>query len=137
VSPAFLTRRQVDGRPRLRFFFIAFIPMLPDDAICLVAGLTSLPLSALLLAAAVGRLPALAVSVWMGANAGVMPPSLLVAGTVGSVVLLVLAWRYGAQIETAVLNSSSASRCCDDGFRRSEANTTRRRSGRGCVHRRR
>jgi uncharacterized membrane protein YdjX (TVP38/TMEM64 family) len=107
VSPPFLAR--VDAlmaEKGLGFFFLAFlIPLLPDDAICLVAGLTSLPLSALLLAAAVGRLPALAASVWMGANAGVMPPSFLVAGTIASVVLLVVGWRYGAQIETAVLSS--------------------------------
>ena len=106
VSPSFLARADaLMAEKGLGFFFLAFlIPLLPDDAICLVAGLTSLPLSALLLAAAVGRLPALAVSVWVGANAGVMPPSLLVTGTIASVVLLVLAWRYGERIETLLLD---------------------------------
>jgi uncharacterized membrane protein YdjX (TVP38/TMEM64 family) len=105
ASPSFLAR--ADGLMAdkgLAFFFIAFlIPLLPDDAICLVAGLTALPLSALIVAAAIGRLPALAVSVWAGAHAGDMPPTLLVAGAVASVALLALVWRFGERIETAML----------------------------------
>ena len=105
VSPAFLARADgLMGEKGLRFFFLAFlIPLLPDDAICLMAGLTSLPLSALVLAAAVGRLPALAVSVWAGAHAGEMPAPVLIAGGIASVILLALAWRYGERVETALL----------------------------------
>jgi uncharacterized membrane protein YdjX (TVP38/TMEM64 family) len=105
ASPSFLAR--ADGwmtDKGLAFFFIVFlVPLLPDDAICLVAGLTPLPLSALIVTAAVGRLPALTVSVWAGAHAGDMPPSLLIAGAVASLALLVLAWRYGEKIETLLL----------------------------------
>jgi uncharacterized membrane protein YdjX (TVP38/TMEM64 family) len=105
VSPSFLARADaLMAEKGLGFFFLAFlIPLLPDDAICLVAGLTPLPLSALIVAAAVGRLPALAASVWMGAHAGMLPPSVLIAGAVATLVLLVLAWRYGEKIEAAML----------------------------------
>ena len=82
ASPTFLERTdRLMAEKGLRFFFLVFlIPLLPDDAICLAAGLTPLPLSALILAAAVGRLPALAVSVWAGAHAGAMPAPLLIGG---------------------------------------------------------
>lgn len=105
VSPTFLERTdRLMAEKGLRFFFLIFlIPLLPDDVVCLVAGLTPLPLSALILAAAVGRLPALAVSVWAGAHAGAMPAPLLISGAIAGLILLVLAWRYGEQVESALL----------------------------------
>jgi len=41
------------------FFFIFLLPALPDDAICFIAGLTTLPIWALVLVAFLGRLPGL------------------------------------------------------------------------------
>lgn len=43
----------------LLFFLIFLLPALPDDAICFIAGLTKLPISALVLMAFLGRLPGL------------------------------------------------------------------------------
>ena len=43
----------------LVFFLIFLIPALPDDAICFIAGLTKLPILALVLVAFLGRLPGL------------------------------------------------------------------------------
>lgn len=43
----------------LVFFMIFLLPALPDDAICFIAGLTALPISALVLVAFLGRLPGL------------------------------------------------------------------------------
>jgi uncharacterized membrane protein YdjX (TVP38/TMEM64 family) len=105
VSPEFMARADAALLDKgLRFFFLAFlIPLLPDDAICLVAGLTPLPLSLLILAAAVGRLPTLVATVWMGAHAGEMPWQLLVAAGVLSLILLALAWKYGDRVEDWVM----------------------------------
>ncbi len=105
ASPRFLARAdRLMAEKGLLFFFVLFVlPFLPDDAICLVAGLTPLPLSALILAAAVGRTPALAVSVWLGANAGVIPGPLLIGIGIVGVILMVIVWRYGEQIETILL----------------------------------
>ena len=41
------------------FFLIFLLPALPDDAICFIAGLTALPIWALVLVAFLGRLPGL------------------------------------------------------------------------------
>lgn len=41
------------------FFLIFLLPALPDDAICFIAGLTKLPIPALVLMAFLGRLPGL------------------------------------------------------------------------------
>ena len=41
----------------LIFFLVFLLPFLPDDAICFVAGLTKLPIAALVLIAFLGRLP--------------------------------------------------------------------------------
>lgn len=43
----------------LVFFLIFLLPALPDDAICFIAGLTSLRLSSLIIVAVLGRLPGL------------------------------------------------------------------------------
>jgi len=43
----------------LVFFMIFLLPALPDDAICFIAGLTKLPILALVLMAFLGRLPGL------------------------------------------------------------------------------
>ncbi len=65
----------------LRFFFLVFlIPGLPDDAACFLAGLTPLPLPALILAAAVGRVPGILAAVWAGAFAGAPPVAGLAGG---------------------------------------------------------
>ena len=57
-------------RRGLLFFVLLFLlPFLPDDLACFVAGLTPIPIPALVLAALAGRLPGLFVSSWVGANA--------------------------------------------------------------------
>lgn len=65
-------RRLDEGAQRrgLFFFLLVFlIPFLPDDLACFVAGLSSIPIPALVLTAIAGRLPGILVSSWLGANA--------------------------------------------------------------------
>jgi uncharacterized membrane protein YdjX (TVP38/TMEM64 family) len=50
------------------FFMLFLMPGLPDDALCVIAGMTPLGLPALMLACLVGRLPGLAMSSWLGAE---------------------------------------------------------------------
>lgn len=110
VSPARLARldRWMVGRG-LRFFFIVFlIPGLPDDTVCLLAGLTPLPLRALIAAAAIGRLPGIIGTVWAGAYARELPWQgwVALAGLIG--IMLVLTWRYGERVQDAVLSRTWA-----------------------------
>lgn len=107
VNPALLERldRLAAGRG-LGFFFLVFlIPGLPDDAACFLAGLTRLPLAALIVAAALGRTPGIVAAVWAGAAAerlgwagwaGLIGLSLAAAG---------LAWRYGERIQDRLLGA--------------------------------
>ncbi len=96
VGPGLLARldRLAAGRG-LGFFFLVFlIPGLPDDAACFLAGLTPLPLSGLIAAAAIGRIPGIASTVWAGATAQRFgwQGQLIIAGL--AAVLAVIAWRY-------------------------------------------
>ena len=97
VNPATLARldRLAVGRG-LGFFFLVFlIPGLPDDAVCFLAGLTPLPLPALIAAAAVGRVPGIAAAVWAGAYAERLPwQGWLIGGGIALAVAIWL-WRYG------------------------------------------
>lgn len=71
VPPEILTRLDAGAKRRgLLFFVLVFLlPFLPDDLACLVAGLTPIPIPALMLAVVSGRLPGVLVSCWLGANA--------------------------------------------------------------------
>ncbi len=47
----------IEARGRLAVFLVFLLPGLPDDALCLVAGLTKIPVSQLIVLSFVGRLP--------------------------------------------------------------------------------
>jgi uncharacterized membrane protein YdjX (TVP38/TMEM64 family) len=54
----------------LVFFLVFLLPALPDDAICFIAGLTKLPILALVLVAFLGRLPGLLALTLTGEHLG-------------------------------------------------------------------
>ncbi len=88
----------------LGFFFLFFlIPGLPDDVLCFVAGLTTLPLRVLLPMAAVARFPGLAAAVWLGASAEQIPWPVWIVLSVLGLVVLVLFWRYGDVWQAALM----------------------------------
>ena len=61
----------------LWFLFIAFLlPFFPDDALCFLAGLSSIPFPWLLAVIIVGRLPGVAASALLGAGISRFPPEL-------------------------------------------------------------
>jgi len=80
-------------------FVIFLVPFLPDDSVCLVAGLTRVRLGELLLLVSIGRLPGLVVSTLIGAQAHDLTwPQLVVISAVG--VLLALGFfLYRHQLE--------------------------------------
>ena len=87
----------------LWFFLVVFLlPGLPDDAACFLAGLTPLPLPALIAAAAVGRIPGIAGAVWAGAHAGKLPwQGWVILGGL-ALAAAVVAWRYGERMQGAL-----------------------------------
>ncbi len=66
-----LARLDEGARQRGLFFFLLvfLLPFLPDDVICFAAGLTRIPIPALMLAVLAGRPPGILVSAWLGARA--------------------------------------------------------------------
>ncbi len=90
----------------LGFFFLIFlIPGLPDDVACFLAGLTRLPLAALLLAAALGRIPGMAAAIWVGASAGQIgwPGWMALAGL--SLLAAAGIWRYGERFQAWLMST--------------------------------
>lgn len=80
------------------FFMMFLLPALPDDAICFIAGLTRLRLSHLLLVCLLGRLPGMAVLVFVGSSVG---GSMVIANTVFAVAMIVAfgLWLYSDEAE--------------------------------------
>lgn len=87
------------------FFLIWLLPFAPDDLACVAAGLTPMPTRQFLVLMTLGRLPGVAVSVWVGANAAQIPPLwwgvLLAVLAVAGLVF----WRWGGQIQEYVLGA--------------------------------
>lgn len=86
------------------FFFLFFlIPGLPDDLLCFVVGLTTLPIRIMLPMAAIARLPGLVGAVWLGASAEQIPPAVWGVLSILGLAAAVLFWRYGERIQDVVL----------------------------------
>jgi uncharacterized membrane protein YdjX (TVP38/TMEM64 family) len=105
IAPAALEKMDhlAENRGLVFFFLVFLIPGLPDDIACFAAGLTSLPLLALIVVSAIARLPSVVASVWLGVHAQGLPWQgwLILAGLM--VALALAAWRYGERIQDAVL----------------------------------
>lgn len=91
-------------RGPLFFFLVFLLPLVPDDIACFAVGLSPLSIPYILTLAALGRLPGLIVSSWIGAHASGLSPAgwALVGG--GTLALAVLVLRYQRQIEAALLH---------------------------------
>lgn len=105
VDPQTLDRldRLIEQRGELVIFLIFLVPFLPDDALCFLAGLTSIALPRLVILAAVGRFPGVFVASWVGASAnGFKPVHWIFAGVFTAIVGVVF-WRYRRLIEKGML----------------------------------
>ena len=96
-----LARLDAGAERRGLFFFVLvfLVPFLPDDLTCFAAGLTPIPIPALMIAILVGRPPGILVSCWLGANAAVLGPAQWTVVVVCSALVAGLFLRYGAQLQ--------------------------------------
>jgi uncharacterized membrane protein YdjX (TVP38/TMEM64 family) len=89
----------------LFFFLIWLLPFAPDDLACVAAGLTPMPARQFLILMTLGRLPGVSVSVLVGANVSRIQPIWWVLLFAGIAVAAVVFWRWGEQIQEAVLTA--------------------------------
>ena len=86
------------------FFAMAFLlPGFPDDILCFLAGLTTMPLKRFLLLVLLFRPWGLLVSCAVGGNALALPSWLLVLLCAAGVALFLIAMKYGDRWESALL----------------------------------
>jgi len=105
VSRERLERFDTYARRGGLFFLLLFFlfPFLPNDIACFVAGLTPLPIPSLILVAALGRLPGIAVSSLMGANVFRLTTEGWALFIALLLVVTILFRRYQARMEEAIL----------------------------------
>lgn len=98
----------VADRGGLWLFLIFLLPLLPDDAVCAVAGLSSISFGRFLLLSTLGRLPGTVVAVYAFSGLLAAPAWLwLVAGVV-LVGAVAVALRYRDRLESWVLRRGRA-----------------------------
>lgn len=87
-------------RRGLFFFTLVFLlPFLPDDLACFAAGLTPIPIPALMAVAITARTPGILVSSWLGANAGELSKAQWVMLITASALLAGLFLLYGERLQ--------------------------------------
>jgi uncharacterized membrane protein YdjX (TVP38/TMEM64 family) len=87
------------------FFLIWLLPFAPDDLACVAAGLTPMRFRQFLPLMTLGRLPGVFVSVMVGANLAKVDPVWWGFLLVVLAAAALLFWRWGEQIQEAVLGS--------------------------------
>ena len=88
----------IEGGGLFSYFMLFLLPALPDDAICFVAGLSSLSLTKLLGVCLLGRLPGMAVLSLAGASVG-WNTDLATGVFAGAMGVSVVIWLYQEEIE--------------------------------------
>jgi uncharacterized membrane protein YdjX (TVP38/TMEM64 family) len=87
----------------LFFFLLWLFPLVPDDLVCLAAGLTEMSARRYLVLMSIGRLPGILASVWIGSHATHLGPIGWIALLAGMTLIALVLWRWGQQIEAVVL----------------------------------
>jgi uncharacterized membrane protein YdjX (TVP38/TMEM64 family) len=92
-----LIDRYIDSVARRHFVLLALIflvPFFPDDALCLIAGISALPFHIFLILVVIGRPPGMFVSSLVGSGIAVVPWWAWVMIALASGLLLFFAYRY-------------------------------------------
>jgi uncharacterized membrane protein YdjX (TVP38/TMEM64 family) len=97
----------VSAHGGLWLLLIFLLPLLPDDAVCAVAGLSRISFRRFLLLSAVGRLPGSAFAVFASAQLLVAPAWVWLVAALAIAGATALAWRYHAALEAWLLRHAS------------------------------
>lgn len=99
------------GAQRRGLFFFALVfllPFLPDDLACFAAGLTRIPIPALMAVAVTARIPGILVSSWLGANAEGLSTTHWAVLITASALLAGLFLRYGERLQQHLMAHMAA-----------------------------
>jgi uncharacterized membrane protein YdjX (TVP38/TMEM64 family) len=96
-----LARLDAGAQRRGLFFFalVFLLPFLPDDLACFAAGLTPIPISALMAVAVTMRTPGILVTAWLGAHAEGLSTAQWVLVITASALLAGLSLCYGERLQ--------------------------------------
>jgi uncharacterized membrane protein YdjX (TVP38/TMEM64 family) len=96
-----LVRLDAGAQRRGLFFFalVFLLPFLPDDLACFAAGLTPIPIPALMAVAIATRAPGILVTAWLGANAEGLSTAQWVIFIAASALLAGLSLLYGERLQ--------------------------------------
>jgi len=89
----------------VNFFMIFLLPVLPDDAVCFIAGLTKIPIRNLMFVCVLGRLPGMAVLTLAGASIDInweLAKLLFII----AMVLASLIWLFDGEVKQYLFNWS-------------------------------
>ncbi len=105
VNPETLTRwdRIIHRQGPLFFFLVFLFPFVPDDVACFLIGLSPLSIPRMLILAALGRLPGVFVSCWVGAYATRLPWWAWIPLGGGAAALAWIFWLHQARLESLVV----------------------------------
>ncbi len=95
--------RYIDGIANRHFLIllvIVLMPFFPDDIICFVAGLSSMPVPAFLFLIILGRTPGMLVSSLVGSGVAVIPWWGWIVIAAASATVLAITVRYRSTLET-------------------------------------
>jgi uncharacterized membrane protein YdjX (TVP38/TMEM64 family) len=84
------------------FFLIFLLPGFPDDVICYIAGLSSIPLRTLIVISLAGRIPGYLITSFMGAGIGAADTKLVLAIVIPTIILGLLAFWKRKELEAWV-----------------------------------
>ncbi len=102
IVPRQILARLDAGAQRRGLFFFALVfllPFLPDDLACFAAGLTPIPIPALMAVAITTRTPSILVTAWLGANAEGLSTSQWAMLIAASALLAGLSLLYGERVQ--------------------------------------
>jgi uncharacterized membrane protein YdjX (TVP38/TMEM64 family) len=93
------------ARGGLLIWLVFVIPLLPDDALCALAGLSGIPLRRFMVIATVGRVPAVAAGVFTMAGLEGAPAWVWIAATLAGGIALWVGLRYRDVLERRLLGA--------------------------------
>jgi uncharacterized membrane protein YdjX (TVP38/TMEM64 family) len=89
----------ISARGGLVLWLVFLLPLLPDDAVCALAGLSSISFRRFMVIATVGRIPAVAAGVFGMAGLEGAPAWVWAAAAVGFVLMVWAGLRFGPALE--------------------------------------